>query len=285
MKTADAAYKIGGVKRCSKCGETDPAAFWKNQSYCKSCARVVRAAREATLREQRLGALLDSRVCLGCQDPIPRAMKASAEYCSRACMHRAAKARWVAANPEAKRAADAARWARTRDAEIAQRRAERLERNAALERKCAVCGEVISPARRVDATYCSRRCERSVSRARERAAPGYAERARARSRRHHARHPETTRDSVRRRRARLRNAYVANVKEREIYERDGGVCGICGNPVAKGAISMDHVVPLHHGGTHEPSNVQLAHRRCNSGKGATMPTAAALAEFRRRIAA
>jgi 5-methylcytosine-specific restriction endonuclease McrA len=33
---------------------------------------------------------------------------------------------------------------------------------------------------------------------------------------------------------------------------------------------MDHIVPFAAGGTHEPANVQLAHRVCNSRKGARL---------------
>lgn len=28
--------------KCSKCGETDPTKFWKNQSYCKECYKKYR---------------------------------------------------------------------------------------------------------------------------------------------------------------------------------------------------------------------------------------------------
>jgi len=51
-----------------------------------------------------------------------------------------------------------------------------------------------------------------------------------------------------------------------IYARDRGRCGICGDEVEPALYSIDHVVPLVQGGAHEPSNWQLAHRRCNSRK-------------------
>ena len=71
-----------------------------------------------------------------------------------------------------------------------------------------------------------------------------------------------------RRRARKRAAFVTPVNVAEIYERDQGRCGICGDFVGLGNISIDHVIALATGGTHEPSNVQLSHLRCNLKKGA-----------------
>lgn len=62
-----------------------------------------------------------------------------------------------------------------------------------------------------------------------------------------------------------------------LYKRDSGVCYLCGGKcnlddyIAKsGTIicgdwypSIDHVVPVAHGGEHSWKNVKLAHRRCN----------------------
>lgn len=60
----------------------------------------------------------------------------------------------------------------------------------------------------------------------------------------------------------------------EIADRDAWRCGICGGSVdAKVkwpdplSPSLDHVVPLSKGGAHDPSNVRLAHVRCNSARG------------------
>lgn len=76
-----------------------------------------------------------------------------------------------------------------------------------------------------------------------------------------------------RRRARLLNAFVAEVDPAEIWERDNGVCGICRTPIDpdllwphKMSKTLDHVIPLAKGGTHEPDNIQLAHAVCNSRK-------------------
>lgn len=70
------------------------------------------------------------------------------------------------------------------------------------------------------------------------------------------------------RRARLREVTVERVSRAAVFERDGGVCGICGNPVDPTNWHLDHIVPLAKGGTHEEANVQVAHPRCNLSKGA-----------------
>lgn len=67
---------------------------------------------------------------------------------------------------------------------------------------------------------------------------------------------------------------------REIAERDGYLCGICGKLVDMGleghfsddrAPTRDHIIPISLGGPDFKSNVQLAHRKCNWLKGNKMP--------------
>lgn len=72
---------------------------------------------------------------------------------------------------------------------------------------------------------------------------------------------------------RMRAQFVAPVDFDYIVRRDRGLCGICRKPVNLRlryphpmAASMDHIVPLSRGGTHEPRNVRLAHTCCNSRK-------------------
>lgn len=69
-----------------------------------------------------------------------------------------------------------------------------------------------------------------------------------------------------------------------LMERDAGICWICGKRVdtndyhwkdkifvaGNNYPSIDHVIPLAKGGRHEWQNVKLAHRICNSRKGATI---------------
>jgi 5-methylcytosine-specific restriction endonuclease McrA len=61
---------------------------------------------------------------------------------------------------------------------------------------------------------------------------------------------------------------------RELAKRDGTDCGICGSPVdmtlarsdGLDCPSVDHIMPRSRGGSHDPSNLQLAHLRCNMAK-------------------
>lgn len=75
------------------------------------------------------------------------------------------------------------------------------------------------------------------------------------------------------RRVRERHAYVADVWRIRIFERDKWICKLCHEPVARSeavphwwAPTLDHIIALSKGGTHEPANVQCAHFLCNSLK-------------------
>lgn len=82
---------------------------------------------------------------------------------------------------------------------------------------------------------------------------------------------DVRRDHKHRYRARKRDAMVAPVSPLAIYRRDGWTCRLCSDPIDRGADpqsplapSLDHVIPLANGGSHEPSNVWTAHMQCNS---------------------
>lgn len=81
------------------------------------------------------------------------------------------------------------------------------------------------------------------------------------------------REEEHRRRARERQAFVAPVDRQQIFERDRWRCHICGKKIRRTAPaphplspSIDHVIPLAVGGTHEPANVRAAHFLCNALK-------------------
>lgn len=67
-----------------------------------------------------------------------------------------------------------------------------------------------------------------------------------------------------------------SISLRGLFERDGGICQICGkktdaHDIVNGHIgrlypTLDHIIPLSKGGTHTWNNVQLAHMACNAGK-------------------
>lgn len=75
-------------------------------------------------------------------------------------------------------------------------------------------------------------------------------------------------------RAQRAGAYAEAVDRGAIFERDGGMCQICKKPVRLDrefphplSPSLDHILPISKGGTHEPRNVQLTHWICNHRKG------------------
>jgi 5-methylcytosine-specific restriction endonuclease McrA len=73
-----------------------------------------------------------------------------------------------------------------------------------------------------------------------------------------------------RRDARKRGQFVADVSPEQIYQRDQWRCQLCGTKLNRKATvphphapTIDHIIPLATGGTHEPANVQAAHFICN----------------------
>lgn len=63
-----------------------------------------------------------------------------------------------------------------------------------------------------------------------------------------------------------------------LAERDGWTCWLCGGDIDPTATvsspwraTIDHLVPRSRGGGHEPANLRLAHRRCNTRRGSHLP--------------
>ena len=80
------------------------------------------------------------------------------------------------------------------------------------------------------------------------------------------RNPDTNRDSVAAARARRFGARVEPVKRKVIFERDNGICHVCGIAVDPNSWDLDHIVPLKDGGNHTYDNVAVSHRKCNRGR-------------------
>lgn len=174
------------------------------------------------------------------------------KYCSTSCYHLHQMARSMRRQ---------AQQAIRRDRARAQRAKERAElkakaRAATLAARvmsgvCAHCSAEFEYIRiRQPRIYCGPRCKIKASR--------HAARAR--------------------RRARVKGDHRPRVFRRDVIARDGGVCMICHKAVRLNAppthplaVSLDHIVPLAWGGTHEMSNVQLSHLRCNRRKAAHTP--------------
>lgn len=69
--------------------------------------------------------------------------------------------------------------------------------------------------------------------------------------------------------------YVEDVDPVVVFDRDGWRCHICRRKVDKGLSgrdrmgpTLDHLIPIAQGGEHSYANTALAHRSCNSRKGA-----------------
>jgi hypothetical protein len=95
------------------------------------------------------------------------------------------------------------------------------------------------------------------------------------SRQRHCTNKCSNRAAHSRRRVVEAGAYVEDVWRSKVYERDGFMCQLCHKPCKMAAVvphpkapTLDHIIPIAAGGTHEYANVQLAHFICNSRKGA-----------------
>lgn len=66
------------------------------------------------------------------------------------------------------------------------------------------------------------------------------------------------------------------IRRLDIFNRDGYQCWICEEQCDPSlqvphprAATVDHLIPQHHGGTHDPDNLATAHMSCNSSRGAS----------------
>jgi hypothetical protein len=97
---------------------------------------------------------------------------------------------------------------------------------------CARCNNTLSH-KRIDAIYCSKTCL---------------------SMDHTAKHRAKTR--------------VQGVARRRImWERDNGICYICGDEVRFDGFELDHLVPVSRGGDNHPNNLAVTHQMCNRRRG------------------
>lgn len=82
-------------------------------------------------------------------------------------------------------------------------------------------------------------------------------------------HPEKAQEKRERRRALKKGAAEIEIVSRAaIIARDKAICHICQRKVAKKDMTLDHLIPLSKGGPHTSRNLAVAHRSCNSRRGA-----------------
>lgn len=197
------------------------------------------------------------RECAGCHRVFVPKKSDRGTYCSRACSFTAASVRrTVRVVVQAQKRTSSAINRAWRQA--LKEDARRSPRKVAVYgpipcRECQLVFVPIAGAQR----WCSRICRVIGTRRQDWTAEGRRRKA----------------DRRARRKALKRGAYVARVYRRTTFERDGWICQLCGGAVDRAATvpsplaaTIDHVVPLAKGGTHEPGNVQCAHFICNSIK-------------------
>jgi 5-methylcytosine-specific restriction endonuclease McrA len=132
---------------------------------------------------------------------------------------------------------------------------EKLQRNRKVKR-CKVCDMEFTNEVSQSSSVCSRSCYRKTEKA----------------------VIAIDKCKIKRRKA---TAAIESIGRRSIFKRDNWTCQYCGQCVvqykANGWLSgneatLDHVIPLSHGGSHSVDNVVTACRDCNTQKGAKMFT-------------
>ena len=73
-----------------------------------------------------------------------------------------------------------------------------------------------------------------------------------------------------------RNAKPTNLRHHlpDLMSDQKGVCPLCNKllpPEISAEVHVDHIVPKHHGGTDDYSNLQATHCDCNKAKNVSMP--------------
>lgn len=244
-------------KRCPRCVRSLPTSAFHRcvshpdglQSRCKECERRIRLSYAAGTPERiRFQAPPGQRRCAACHETKPLdAFRPSTRHaagrgyycldCARAKV-REMRRRHKTEDPAKERArwaADARRW-RAQNPRLAK------ERNRAATTKWRKA----DPARKNASTR----------------AWYAANLLHARAIKH---------KSEMNRRARKRAVFVEEIDPAIVFQRDGGMCGICRNVVStEQPWHIDHVIPLSKGGPHAYTNVQLAHASCNIAKGARL---------------
>lgn len=72
-------------------------------------------------------------------------------------------------------------------------------------------------------------------------------------------------DTQARRANRLPHAGSNNL--RSLIDRDGHICHLCSNRIARGEESRDHILPVSAGGRDTQRNYALGHKDCNTARG------------------
>jgi 5-methylcytosine-specific restriction endonuclease McrA len=69
------------------------------------------------------------------------------------------------------------------------------------------------------------------------------------------------------RRARKADLFVEDVSRLEVWNRDNGICRLCGLRADEQDWHLEHLTPLSRGGEHSYANAAVSHPTCNRSKG------------------
>lgn len=257
---------VGGMnepaatKICTRCHEDKPRTAFNRagngvQPKCKACEKAYRMEHieEARARQRAYHAAHREEI----------AIRVAAYNASHAKEARARASAWKKANPE--RAAETlAAYRAERSKELAEKQKERARLHPEVGAAWRAANRERIRAYR--ASYRLTHPPSEEAKAKRRASLAAWKKANS----------EKVAASNHTRRARKRNLPSERVLLPVLFERDGGICGICKKRVYKNARdvgmkpSHDHVIPISKGGHNTYANAQLAHRRCNSVKGARL---------------
>lgn len=229
------------TKQCSECGEKFGGGRASNlHSKCAKC-----------LVSQR------THICYGCGKTFirPNSPKDSGKYCSHECYIRGRYGeRTEPVQPEVKLCTICQNVVSRRAAKrcSAECDKEHKRRQARKERFCADCGKSVHK-------NWKRRCEECDTR-------------------HVAQNHQNNLAALSARKAKFRGAstdrFGRRITLKRLLQRDGDKCAICGQKTDISADhsdnaypSIDHIVPVSHGGAHIWSNVRVVHRGCNTKRG------------------
>lgn len=81
-------------------------------------------------------------------------------------------------------------------------------------------------------------------------------------------HRDRDTETTLKRKAKKYNTQTEFIRKYVVYERDHGICYLCGNPVDPNCWHLEHKIPLSKGGTHTYDNVAVSHPICNMRKSA-----------------
>lgn len=74
-------------------------------------------------------------------------------------------------------------------------------------------------------------------------------------------------DRARLREVRIKGVWVEPVSRERVWERDAGLCHLCGLPADQTNWHLEHKIPVVLGGPHSYANVAVSHPTCNLRKG------------------